>query len=47
MSKKPTPMTQDAVNRIQRGEIKKNGGTVPKGGFGYRAEKALQKNKKQ
>ncbi|MED5524907.1 MAG: hypothetical protein VX447_09165 [Pseudomonadota bacterium] len=47
MSKKPTPMTQEAVNRIKEAEAKKNGGTVSKDGFVGRAEKALQENKKQ
>lgn len=51
MSKSPkagkTAMTKGAVARIQSSSAKTNGGSVPKGTFASRAQRASAKNSKQ
>ncbi|MDG5898439.1 hypothetical protein E2650_00680 [Shewanella xiamenensis] len=44
MSNNKTPMTPAAAARIQSGTAKQNGGQVPKGSFGARAQSGAAKN---
>jgi len=44
MTKKETPMTTDALARIQRNEAKQNGGGVDSNSFAARAARAANKN---
>lgn len=46
MSKKSTPMTQDAASRIQSATAKKGNGQVPKGSFASKAQSIAEKNSK-
>jgi len=39
-----TPMTPKAASRIQSATAKANGGSVPKGSFASRAQRAAAKN---
>ena len=39
-----TPMTSKAASRIQSATAKANGGSVPKGSFASRAQRAAAKN---
>lgn len=39
---KPTPMTREAADRIRGDEARNNGGKIPAGGFGTRADRAVQ-----
>jgi len=43
---KSTPMTQQAVSRIQSSTAKSHGGSVPKGSFASRAQAAAARNEK-
>ncbi|MDG5901560.1 hypothetical protein ACE02Y_13110 [Shewanella xiamenensis] len=44
MTKSKAPMTPSAAARIQSSVAKSNGGTVPKGSFGSRAQSSAAKN---
>ena len=44
MTKKETPMTTDALARIQSNEAKQNGGSVDSHGFAARAARAVNPN---
>jgi hypothetical protein len=39
---KPTPMTREAADRIRSHESKENAGKIRPGGFGTRADRAVQ-----
>lgn len=41
---KVTPMTMDAAARIRANEAVKNGGKIPAGGFGARADATAQRH---
>ncbi|MCH1920632.1 hypothetical protein L9G15_14485 [Shewanella sp. A3A] len=44
MTKSKSPMTPGAAARIQSSVAKQNGGAVPKGSFGSRAQSSADKN---
>jgi len=44
MSKRKSPMTKAAAQRIQSATAKKNGGKTPKGSFGARAQSLVARN---
>ncbi|MEC6816716.1 hypothetical protein VXS05_16960 [Photobacterium toruni] len=46
MTKVKTPMTPEAVRRIQSDTAKKNGGKTPKGSFSSRAQSVIDKKSK-
>ena len=44
MTKSKSPMTAEAAARIQSSVAKQNGGSVPQGSFGARAQSSAAKN---